>query len=77
MHEAILNPTNASELAESLTASALQAQAWYGEPFLHRDEDPVEVLAPGTARRAALDDAIAEIEQATPGRPRAGRSATA
>ena len=62
MHEAILNPTTASEQAESLTAAALQAQAWYGEPFLHPDEDPVDVLAPGTARRLALDDALAEIE---------------
>jgi superfamily II DNA or RNA helicase len=61
MHEAILNPTKASEQAESLVATALQAQAWYGEPFLHRDEDPLEVLAPGTARRAALEDALAEI----------------
>ncbi|MGZ4316134.1 MAG: DEAD/DEAH box helicase [Gaiellaceae bacterium] len=62
MQEAILNPTSASEQAESLVASALQAQAWYGEPFLHPDEDPVEVLAPGTARHAALTDALTEIE---------------
>jgi superfamily II DNA or RNA helicase len=62
MHEAILNPTNASEQAESLVATALRAQAWYGEPFLHPDEEPVEVLAPGTARGAALEDALAEIE---------------
>ncbi len=62
MSEAILNPTTASEQAESLVAAALRAQAWYGEPFLHPDEDPLDVLAPGTARRAALDDGIAEIE---------------
>jgi ribonuclease E len=62
MHEAILNPTSASEQAESLVVSALQAQAWYGEPFLHPDEDPLEVLAPGTARHAALIDALTEIE---------------
>jgi superfamily II DNA or RNA helicase len=62
MHEAILNPTTASEPAERLEAAALQAQHWYGEPFLHPDEDPVEVLAVGTARRAALDDALTEID---------------
>ncbi len=62
MHEAILNPTSTSEQAEGLVAEALRAQAWYGEPFLHADEDPLEVLAPGTARRAALDDALAEME---------------
>src|SRR5262249_42156253 len=62
MHEAILNPTATSEQAESLMAEALRAQTWYGEPFLHADEDPLEVLAPGTARRAALDDALAEMD---------------
>src|SRR5256886_2008120 len=62
MSEAILNPTTTSEQAESLVAAALRAQAWYGEPFLHTDEDPLDVLAPGTARSAALDDALAEIE---------------
>ncbi len=62
MHDAILNPTLTSEPAEGLEASALRAQAWYGEPFLHAGEDPVVALAPGTARRSALDDAIAEIE---------------
>jgi superfamily II DNA or RNA helicase len=68
MHEAILNPTPASEQAESLLAAAGKAQTWYGEPFLHPEEDPLEVLAPGTARRAALDDATAEMEagRATP-----------
>jgi ribonuclease E len=67
MHEAILNPTVASEPAESLRAAALRAERWYGEPFLHTGEDPAQALAPGTARRAALDDALAELE--------AGRSA--
>ncbi len=61
MHEAILTPTHPSEPAESLEAAALHAQAWYGEPFLHQGEDTAEVLAQGTARRQALDDAIAEI----------------
>src|SRR5262249_9501627 len=30
--------------------------------FLHPDEDPSQVLAPGTARRLALDDALTEID---------------
>jgi superfamily II DNA or RNA helicase len=45
-----------------LRADALRAEAWAGEPFLRTDEDPEGVLAPGTARRRALDDALAEIE---------------
>ena len=63
MHETDLNPTlPSSEPAEGLEASALRAHAWYGEPFLHAGEDPAAALAPGTARRAALDDAIAEMD---------------
>ena len=63
MHETDPNPTlPSSEPAEGLAASALRAHAWYGEPFLHAGEDPVAALAPGTARRAALDDAIAEMD---------------
>src|SRR3954453_8213073 len=62
MPEATEQPTLAPEAADGLAASALQAEAWAGEPFLHPDEDPGIVLAPGTARRRALDDAIAEIE---------------
>src|SRR6478672_13068397 len=45
-----------------MRADALRAAAWAGEPFLRTDEDPEAVLAPGTARRRALDDALAEIE---------------
>src|SRR6478736_1004113 len=63
MYETDPNPTlPSSEPAEGLAASALRAHAWYGEPFLHAGEDPVAALAPGTARRAALDDAIAEMD---------------
>ena len=50
-----------------LSAQALRAEAWAGEPFLHPDENVLAVLAPGTARRRALDDALEELE--------AGRSA--
>ena len=40
-----------------MRADALRAEAWAGEPFLRTDDDPGAVLAPGTARRRALDDA--------------------
>src|SRR5918992_585339 len=59
MSEATLRPTTTSEAADNLIADALRAEAWAGEPFLHPDESPDEVLAPGTARRDALDDALA------------------
>src|ERR1700755_385028 len=62
MQETTEQPTLASEAPDGLAASALQAEAWAGEPFLHPDEDPAVALAPETARRRALDDALAEIE---------------
>jgi ribonuclease E len=63
MQETDFNPTHpSSEPADGLEAAALRAQAWYGEPFLHPDEDPATALAAGTARRRALDDAINEID---------------
>ena len=46
---------------EELAEAARKAQDWAGEAFLHADEEVGEVLAPGTARRRALDDALAEI----------------
>src|SRR3954453_19275918 len=62
MQEATEQPTLSPEAPDGLAASALQAEAWAGEPFLHPDEDPAVVLAPETARRRALDDALTEIE---------------
>ncbi len=62
MHEATTIPTLTSDTSENLTAAAHRAGAWFGEPFLHPGEDPLQALAPGTARRAALDDALAEID---------------
>ena len=61
MAEAILNPTEMSDAAVALQADAIRAEKWAGEPFLHPGEDTAEVLAPGTARRTALDEALAEI----------------
>ncbi len=55
-------PIILSEAADPLAAAAYRAEAWAGEPFLREGEAPLQVLAPGTARRRALDDAIAEIE---------------
>jgi ribonuclease E len=62
MQKTIDQPTKTSEEADGLAAAALRAEAWAGEPFLRPDEDPAEALAPGTARRRALDDALTEIE---------------
>jgi ribonuclease E len=62
MHEATTIPALTSDTSENLTAAARRAESWFGEPFLAPDEDPTQALAPGTARRAALDDASAEIE---------------
>src|SRR5262245_48759909 len=55
-------PTKASEATDGLSVAALRAEAWAGEPFLREGEDPDRVLATGTSRRRALDDALAEIE---------------
>jgi ribonuclease E len=62
MQEITEQPTITSEAMNGLTADALRAEAWAGEPFLREGEEPGKVLAPGTSRRRALDDALAEIE---------------
>jgi ribonuclease E len=62
MHEATTIPTLTSDTSENLTAAARKAESWFGEPFLMPDEDPLQALAPGTARRAALEDALAEMD---------------
>src|SRR5438552_19197946 len=64
MQQTTDHPTTAPE--SGLEAAALRAEAWAGEAFLHNGEDPEQVLAPGTARRRALDDALAEIEAGAP-----------
>jgi hypothetical protein len=55
-------PIILTEAADPLAADACRAEAWAGEPFLHDGENVESVLAAGTARRRALDDALAEIE---------------
>src|SRR5438046_2813651 len=62
MQEIKEQPTIASEATDGLAAAALRAEAWAGEPFLREGEDPAHALAPGTSRRRALDDALAEID---------------
>src|SRR5947207_11736875 len=43
-------------------ADLARAEEFTREPFLHEGEDAATVLAEGTPRRRALDDALAEIE---------------
>jgi superfamily II DNA or RNA helicase len=62
MQEAIQEPTNYPSADDPLVAAAARAEPWAGEPFLRSGEDPAQVLAEGTARRRALDDAIAEMD---------------
>jgi superfamily II DNA or RNA helicase len=62
MQEAIQEPTSYPSADDPLVAAAARAEAWAGEPFLREGEDPARVLAEGTARRRALDDAIQEID---------------
>ena len=76
MHEATTIPTLTSDTSENLTAAARTAESWFGEPFLQPDEDPLQALAPGTARRSALDDALAEMDAGRRRRRPAGRCAT-
>jgi superfamily II DNA or RNA helicase len=62
MSEATHDLTFSAEPTAELAADAERAERWAGEPFLHPGEEPAAVLAEGTARRRALEDALAEIE---------------
>jgi ribonuclease E len=44
------------------SADILRAEKFVRERFLHEGEDPAVALAPGTPRRRALDQALAELE---------------
>ena len=63
MQETIKQRSEADVATEDLVAAATRAGDWAGEPFLHNGEEPAEALAPDTARRRALDEALAEIEE--------------
>jgi ribonuclease E len=58
----ITEQRTATPATEELVAAARKAEDWAGEPMLHNGEEPSEVLAAGTARRNALDEALAEME---------------
>src|SRR5215203_2020620 len=60
MSEATHDLTLTAAAAE-LAADAARASEWAGEPLLHPGENPNAVLATGTARRRAYDDALAEM----------------
>src|SRR5689334_5808721 len=62
MHETLIQSSVAPvEASDGIQAEAARAEAWAGEPFLRPDDDPRTALAPGSAVRHALDDAITEI----------------
>ncbi|HET8606282.1 MAG TPA: DEAD/DEAH box helicase family protein [Gaiellaceae bacterium] len=61
MQETIEQSSIAPDAADAVEAAG-RAAAWAGEPFLHEGEEPLEILAPGSARRRALDDALAELD---------------
>src|SRR3954447_5063495 len=75
MQEATQSTILSDASANPLAAAAYRAEAWAGEPFLREGEDVDVVLAPGTARRRALDDAQFEIEagRRSPSPQRQGR----
>ncbi len=62
MQETSEHSTSVLEAENGLREAALRAGEWAGEPFLREGEDPGVALAPGTARRRALDDALAELD---------------
>jgi ribonuclease E len=62
MQETTEQPTLAPQAVNGLSEAAARAETWAGEPFLHPDEDPAVVLAPDTARRRSLDEALEELD---------------
>ena len=55
MQESTIIETTPSGQRPDLESAAHRAERWFSEPFLHPGEDPEVALAPGTARRFALD----------------------
>jgi ribonuclease E len=58
-------PTSVALAAATIPSSAeiTRAEKFVRERFVHDGEDPLVALAPGTPRRRALDQALAELEQ--------------
>src|SRR6187397_3146802 len=63
MQESTITQTTSSGQLPDLESAAHRAERWFAEPFLQPGEDPEVALAPGTARRLALDEALEEIEE--------------
>src|SRR3954453_13507365 len=61
MHDTAEQPTMTSGAVADLAEAAARAAKWADEPVLRPDEDPAVGLARGTARRMALDEALAEM----------------
>jgi len=62
MQTTTAHATLAPQAIDELVDAAARAAKWAGEPFLHPNEEPESVLAPGTSRRYALDEALAELD---------------
>ena len=62
MQESTIISQSSAADAQELEHAARKAERWFGEPFLHPGEEADVALAPGAARRRALDDAIEEID---------------
>ncbi len=54
--------TSVLEAAPFTADDLARAEKFTSEPFVHEGEDKAAALAPGTPRRRALEDALAEIE---------------
>src|ERR1700690_2243143 len=55
-------PITVAATALSSDADIARAEAFTREPFVPPGEDPAIALAPGTPRRRALDQALAELD---------------
>jgi ribonuclease E len=55
-------PTTVAAMALPSDADIARAEAFTREPFVHAGEEPAGALAPGTPRRRALDQALAELD---------------
>jgi ribonuclease E len=55
-------PTTVAAMALSSDADIARAEAFTREPFVHPGEEPASALAPGSPRRRALDQALAELD---------------
>ena len=58
----MVEPTTVAAMALPGDADIARAEAFTREPFVHPGEEPATALAPGTPRRRALDQALAELD---------------